>query len=43
MQVRQKFYEVAIASEAKLITGNTKHYPHEDRILSPAQFIGNEA
>lgn len=35
------FYEVTLAArddDAKLVTGNMKHYPEVDFILSPAQF-----
>jgi len=33
------FYDAAKESGAILITGNTKHYPAEDFILTPAEFI----
>ena len=33
------FYDTAIESGAILITGNTKHYPTEDFIMTPAQFL----
>ncbi|MCL2754579.1 MAG: putative toxin-antitoxin system toxin component, PIN family [Oscillospiraceae bacterium] len=33
------FYDTAKASEAMLITGNLKHYPIEDWIVSPTQFL----
>jgi putative PIN family toxin of toxin-antitoxin system len=33
------FYDVAKASGAYLITGNSKHYPSEPFILSPSQFL----
>ena len=33
------FYDVAKASGAYLITGNSKHYPDEPFILSPSQFL----
>ncbi|MCL1998282.1 MAG: putative toxin-antitoxin system toxin component, PIN family [Turicibacter sp.] len=35
------FYDVAKFCKATLITGNTKHYPSEDFILSPADFLGD--
>jgi putative PIN family toxin of toxin-antitoxin system len=35
----RKFYDVAKAADAILITGNKKHYPDEPFILSPAAFI----
>ena len=35
----RKFYDTAKAANAYLITGNTKHYPEEPHILSPAQFV----
>ena len=35
----RKFYDVAKAASAYLITGNTKHYPDEPFILPPAEFI----
>ena len=34
-----KFYEVAKMMGAFLITGNTKHYPNEPFIKTPASFI----
>ena len=34
------FYEVALSGKADyLVTGNTKHYPDEDWILSPTHFL----
>ena len=33
------FYDTAKAADAYLITGNTKHFPDEPRILTPAQFV----
>ena len=33
------FYDVARASEAILITGNTKHFPNEPFIMTPAEFL----
>ena len=35
----KKFYEVAKFCGAMLITGNTKHFPQEPEIISPAEFI----
>jgi putative PIN family toxin of toxin-antitoxin system len=34
----RKFYDTAKAANAYLITGNTKHFPEEPHILTPAQF-----
>ena len=33
------FYDTAQASQSVLITGNTRHYPAEDFIMAPADFI----
>jgi putative PIN family toxin of toxin-antitoxin system len=34
------FFEVAVSGEAGfLITGNRKHYPTDDRVASPAEFL----
>ncbi|MDR1616051.1 MAG: putative toxin-antitoxin system toxin component, PIN family [Syntrophomonadaceae bacterium] len=33
------FYEVAVTCNAYLITGNSKHFPNEPLVLSPAQFL----
>ena len=33
------FYDVAKACHAILITGNTKHYPAEPLIMTPARFL----
>ena len=33
------FYDVAILCEAILITGNTKHYPIQPFIVTPAEFV----
>ena len=33
------FYDTAKEAEAKLITGNTKHYPTEDFIMTPSDFL----
>jgi predicted nucleic acid-binding protein len=35
----RKFYAAATAATAILITGNTKHYPDEPFILTPAAFV----
>jgi putative PIN family toxin of toxin-antitoxin system len=35
----RKFYDVAKAASAILITGNAKHYPNEPSIMSPTQFL----
>ena len=35
----KKFYEVAKFCEAKLITGNLKHFPSEPSIVSVADFL----
>jgi putative PIN family toxin of toxin-antitoxin system len=35
----RKFYDVAKAASAVLVTGNAKHYPNEPFIMSPAQFL----
>jgi putative PIN family toxin of toxin-antitoxin system len=35
----RKFYDVARTAGAILITGNTKHYPDEPFILTPAAFV----
>ena len=35
----RKFYDVAKFCEAFLITGNTRHYPEEPMIMTPAQFL----
>ncbi|MDR0874739.1 MAG: putative toxin-antitoxin system toxin component, PIN family [Clostridiales Family XIII bacterium] len=33
------FYDVAKSNDAILITGNTKHFPEEAFILTPAEFL----
>jgi putative PIN family toxin of toxin-antitoxin system len=33
------FYDTARSSESTLITGNTKHYPVENFIMTPAEFL----
>ena len=35
----RKFYDTAKSSGATLITGNTRHYPSEPFILTPAAFV----
>jgi len=35
----KKFYEVAKFCNAKLITGNMKHFPEDTDILTPADFL----
>jgi putative PIN family toxin of toxin-antitoxin system len=35
----RKFYDVARTAGVVLITGNTKHYPNEPFILTPAAFV----
>ncbi|MCL2764122.1 MAG: putative toxin-antitoxin system toxin component, PIN family [Treponema sp.] len=35
----RKFYDVAMASFAYLITGNIRHYPKEPFIVTPAEFL----
>lgn len=35
----RKFYDLAKAANAYLITGNAKHYPVEEKIVSPAEFL----
>lgn len=35
----KKFYEVAVFCDAKLVTGNLKHFPKEKFILSPTEFM----
>ena len=37
------FYDAAIEVKATLITGNTKHYPDEPFIMTPAQFLATFA
>lgn len=33
------FYDTALCAGALLVTGNTRHYPAEDFILTPADFL----
>ena len=35
----QKFYDAATCWDALLITGNKKHYPRDERVLTPAEFF----
>jgi putative PIN family toxin of toxin-antitoxin system len=35
------FYDTARCAGAFLITGNTKHYPQESFIFTPAEFVSN--
>ena len=35
----QKFYDTATCCDALLVTGNKKHYPEDERVLSPAEFF----
>ena len=35
----RKFYDLAIANNATLITGNLKHYPSENFIQNPLEFL----
>ncbi len=35
----RKFYDIAKRANAKLITGNKKHFPDEAFIITPAEFI----
>lgn len=35
----KKFYEVAKACGAKLITGNTKHFPHDGLVMTVTEFL----
>ena len=37
----KKFYEVAKHCNAILITGNIKHFPSDDHIITPKDFINN--
>ena len=37
----RKFYDLAKAANAYLITGNIKHYPKDNKIISPAEFLVN--
>ena len=35
----EKFYEVAKHCKAKLITGNRKHFPEDQDIVTPRDFL----
>lgn len=35
----KKFYEVAKSGRATLITGNRRHFPDNDTVISPADFL----
>ena len=35
----RKFYEVALFCKAKLITGNTRHYPKKSFIMTVTEFL----
>ena len=35
----RKFYDLAKAADAYLITGNIKHFPQDDKIITPADFL----
>jgi putative PIN family toxin of toxin-antitoxin system len=35
----RKFFDVAKACEAVLITGNRKHYPQDPLVMTPAEFV----
>jgi len=35
----RKFYDLAKAADAYLITGNAKHFPQDSKIISPADFL----
>jgi len=34
----KKFFEVALSAGAYLVTGNVKHYPEHECVLTPAEF-----
>ena len=36
----RKFYDLAKAADAYLITGNIKHFPQDNKIITPADFLG---
>jgi len=38
-QTDKKFYEVAKHCDAKLITGNIRHFPEDPDIMTPANFL----
>ena len=35
----QRFFDAALDWDAILVTGNKKHYPTNDRVLTPAEFL----
>lgn len=35
----KKFFEVAVACDAKLITGNIRHYPEDERVMTVKEFL----
>ena len=35
----QKFYDAALCWDALLVTGNKKHFPADNRVLTPAEFF----
>lgn len=35
----QVFYDLALSTDAILITGNTKHFPEDKRVLTPAEYL----
>ena len=35
----RKFYDLAKAANAYLITGNIKHFPQDNKIITPADFL----
>jgi putative PIN family toxin of toxin-antitoxin system len=35
----RKFYDLAKAANAYLVTGNKKHFPKEDNIITPTDFL----
>jgi putative PIN family toxin of toxin-antitoxin system len=35
----RKFYDVALAANAYLITGNARHFPKEPFVVSPSEFL----
>ncbi|GHT99370.1 PIN domain-containing protein [Spirochaetia bacterium] len=37
----RKFFDVAKACEAFLITGNKRHYPQDSLVITPAEFISD--
>jgi predicted nucleic acid-binding protein len=39
----RKFYDLALKAAVYLITGNKKHFPTENWIVSPAEFLEKNA